>query len=406
MRNLFGRLGVGTFILFFAAGAVTGASLDDREALESYVDGLVGSLMKSNNSPSGTVAIMHRGELILSKGYGYQDVEQQVPVDPAKTLFRPGSVSKLFTWVSVMQLVEQGKLDLDVDVNDYLESFQIRDSFDQPITLRHIMTHTAGFEDGAVGYLIIDDPEKARPLAEAMERYQPARVNPPGKQTAYSNYATAIAGLIVQTVSGQPFNDYVREHIFEPLRMVDTHFVLPENKWPRLAQLYSPVGTEISWGKPWKLSASTDLEVADPELSRGYFDGSFFESGGAGLVSSTRDYLRFALMLLNEGELDGVRLLAPGTVRLLRSNHLQGIDSSELRGLGGFGLGVGITLDPAAESGELVPAGTFGWGGAAGTLAWIDPDNGIVGVFMTQSVPHQTTLSRRFQVLSYQAFLR
>lgn len=296
MRNLFGRLGVGTFILFFAAGAVTGASLDDREALESYVDGLVGSLMKSNNSPSGTVAIMHRGELILSKGYGYQDVEQQVPVDPAKTLFRPGSVSKLFTWVSVMQLVEQGKLDLDVDVNDYLESFQIRDSFDQPITLRHIMTHTAGFEDGAVGYLIIDDPEKARPLAEAMERYQPARVNPPGKQTAYSNYATAIAGLIVQTVSGQPFNDYVREHIFEPLGMNSSSFdePLPEPLRSNMAASYT-VENGRYVEKPFEIISS-------------------FAPAGAQSATAT-DMVRFAQAMLNGGELEGVRILEEDTVK-------------------------------------------------------------------------------------------
>jgi CubicO group peptidase (beta-lactamase class C family) len=121
--------------------------------------------MKNNSSPSGTVAIMRSGELILAKGYGFEDISKQTPVDPYRTLFRPGSVSKLFTWVAVMQLVEQGQLDLDTDVNTYLESFSIKDTFDDPITLRHIMTHSAGFEDGGLGYLIIDDPDRALPLA-------------------------------------------------------------------------------------------------------------------------------------------------------------------------------------------------------------------------------------------------
>ena len=104
-------------------------------------------------------------------------------------------------------------------MNTYLETFQIKDTFEEPITLRHILTHTPGFEDGGLGYLIIDDPDRVIPLRDAMERYQPARVNPPGAQTAYSNYATALAGLIVSNVSGVPFNDYIRLNIFEPLGM-------------------------------------------------------------------------------------------------------------------------------------------------------------------------------------------
>ncbi len=294
------RLCIGAAVLAFGSGTTLAASLDDHQALETFVDGLATSLMKSNNSPAGTVAIMHRGELIFAKGYGYQDVEAQVPVDPAVTLFRPGSVSKLFTWVSVMQLVEQGKLDLDADVNDYLEAFQIRDTFDAPITLRHIMTHTAGFEDGAVGYLIIDDPERAFPLQEAMQRYQPARVNPPGKQTAYSNYATAIAGLIVQNVSGKPFNDYVREHIFEPLGMNSSSFdePLPEPLASNMANSYTvEAGRYVA--KPFEIISS-------------------FAPAGAQSATST-DMVRFGQAMLNGGELDGVRILEEDTAELTLS---------------------------------------------------------------------------------------
>ena len=187
MKRFISFISITFCTVLMAANAAAAPSLDDPAQLEAFVDGVVKPLMKNNNSPSGTVAIMRNGELIFTRGYGFQDVEEQVPVDPARTLFRPGSTSKLFTWVAVMQQVEQGKLDLDADVNEYLQTFRIADTFEQPVTLRHILTHTPGFEDGALGYLIIDDPEKALPLREAMQKYQPKRVNPPGVQTAYSN---------------------------------------------------------------------------------------------------------------------------------------------------------------------------------------------------------------------------
>jgi CubicO group peptidase (beta-lactamase class C family) len=212
-----------TLLITAGPGAIA-SNLDDPAAVEALVDGIVVPLMKSNSSPSGTVAIARNGELLLAKGYGFEDIEGQEPVDPYETLFRPGSVSKLFTWVAVMQLVEQGKLDLDTDVNTYLQDFKIKDTFKEPITLRHILT-PAGFEDGALGYLIVDDPARAVPLGEAMERYQPLRVNAPGAQTAYSNYATALAGHIVASISGLSFTDYIEQNIFDPLGMENSSFV-------------------------------------------------------------------------------------------------------------------------------------------------------------------------------------
>ena len=270
--------------------------LDDPDVVAAYVDGIVSPLMHNNNSPSGTVAIIKDGQLVFAKGYGFQNVEEQIPVDPYTTLFRPGSTSKLFTWVSVMQLVEQGKLDLDTDVNEYLETVEIEDTFDEPITLRHILTHSAGFEDGSLGYLITDDPAKSVSLEVAMQRYQPKRVNPPGAQTAYSNYATALAGLIVSTISGLPFNDYVQQNIFDPLGMTHSSFVepLPDN----LAET---------------MAASYKVEL-------GGFSEQPFEIitsfGPAGAMSSTAiDMLKFAQAILNGGELNGQRILKPATVR-------------------------------------------------------------------------------------------
>ncbi|MEJ2604707.1 MAG: serine hydrolase [Gammaproteobacteria bacterium] len=290
--------------LLLAAAGVSGAAgpaqLDDREALAAFIDGMIKPLMKDNNSPSGTVAVMHRGELIFAGGYGYQDVEKQIPVDPETTLFRPGSVSKLATWVSVMQLFEQGKLDLDADVNSYLETFRIEETFDEPITLRHVMTHTTGFEDGSLGYLIVDDPDRIMPLAEAMKRYQPARVNPPGTHSAYSNYATALAGVIVENVSGMSFNDYVRENIFEPLGMTRSTFEepLPEDLADDMATSYGvEAGRFVE--KPFEIISNF---------------------GPAGAQSSTAtDMVRFGQALLNQGELDGRRILKPETVQLMLS---------------------------------------------------------------------------------------
>ncbi len=287
-----------TALCFTAASlnATAQPGLDVPEAVEIFIDGVVQPAMKANNSPAGTVAIMHNGELIFAKGYGFQDVEKQIPVDPYTTLFRPGSVSKLFTWVAVMQQVEQGKLDLDTDVNEYLENFQIKDTFDQPVTLRHIMTHTAGFEDGAVGYLIIDDPDRIMPLAESMEKYQPERVNPPGAQTAYSNYATAIAGLIVANVSGLKFEDYIEQEIFQPLGMDHSTFnePLPENLAATMAKSYGIEAGKFT-EKPFEIISN-------------------FGPAGAQSATAT-DMVKFAQAILNGGELNGQRILEEATVR-------------------------------------------------------------------------------------------
>jgi CubicO group peptidase (beta-lactamase class C family) len=195
-----------------------------------------------------------------------------------------------------MQLVEQGKLDLNADVNTYLQGFKIKDTFPEPITLQHIMTHSAGFEDGGLGYLIIDDPESAITLREAMERYQPERINPPGAHTAYSNYATSLAGLIIENVSGLSFNDYIEQNIFAPLGMASSSFVepLPENLAGHMAKSY-------------KAEAGAYVEQAFEIIAN-------FGPAGAQSATST-DMVRFAQAILNGGELDGSRILKSETVQ-------------------------------------------------------------------------------------------
>ena len=189
----------------------------DRPDLEAWLDGMVPYALKAGDIAGAVVVVVKDGSVLLQKGYGYEDVEKQVPVDPARTLFRPGSVSKLFTWTSIMQLVEAGKLDLDADVNKYLKDFQVASTYPQPVTLRNIMTHTSGFEDGGVGYLFAEKAEDLLPLGEWVAKHEPARVRPPttdwadGTHASYSNWATALAGHIVEIISGQSFDDYVAQ---------------------------------------------------------------------------------------------------------------------------------------------------------------------------------------------------
>lgn len=295
VNRILGAL-VSAMLAMTACTSSMAADAGDTKALEAFVDGVVPTLMKNSNSPSGTLAIVQGGRLVFAKGYGYQDIDRQIPVDPRRTLFRPGSVSKLFTWVAVMQLVEQGKLSLDEDVNTYLQGFKIRDTFAQPITLRHIMTHTTGFEDGSLGFFILEDPARVIPLRDAMERYQPRRVNPPGVQTAYSNYATALAGHIVATVSGLPFNEYVARNIFDVLQMQRSTFAEPLP--PHLAE-----------------DMAVGYMAAQGRYQKGFFE-ILSRFGPAGSLSSTStDMMKFALAIMRGGEFEGRRILRAATVQ-------------------------------------------------------------------------------------------
>ncbi|MBL4838098.1 MAG: beta-lactamase family protein [Kordiimonadaceae bacterium] len=283
--------------------AVELSSLDDPKVTEAFIDGLVLPLMRNHRSPSGVVSIVKDGKLIFSKGYGFQNIEKQIKTNAESTLFRPGSISKLFTWVSVMQMVEQGKLDLDVDVNQYLKNFQIKDTFPgQPVTMRHIMTHSAGFEDGGLGYLIIDDIDNSYPLTESLKRFQVGRVNPPGAQTAYSNYATALAGLIVANLSGLDFNDYIQKHIFDVLGMKNSSFhePLPENLIDNMAVAYAFQGGKFV-PKPFEIVAS-------------------FSPAGAASATAT-DMAIFAQAILNGGEYNGARILSAETTKQMLTRN-------------------------------------------------------------------------------------
>src|SRR5829696_3247092 len=192
----------------------------DPAELEAFLDKLLGREMEQHHIAGAAVSVVKDGELFFAKGYGAADLENGIPVDPERTIFRIGSVTKLFTWTAVMQLAEQGKLNLDEDINTYLD-FRIPDTYPQPITLKHLMTHTAELEDLYFERLA-KDPNELVPPREWLVSHMPARVRPPGDVAAYSSYGTSLAGYIVARVSGEPCDQYIQEHILNPLGMVHT----------------------------------------------------------------------------------------------------------------------------------------------------------------------------------------
>ena len=208
--------------------------------VDAWLEGYMPYALKAGGIPGAVVVVVKDGQPLTMRGFGYSDLKTQKPVDPELTLFRPGSVSKLLTWTAVMQLVQAGKLDLDKDVNTYLD-FKIPPRDGKPVTLRNIMTHTAGFAETAK-YLIDFGDKKPDALGKILGRWVPDRIYGPGEMPAYSNYAASVAGYIVERVSGEPFDTYVQNHIFAPAGMTHSTFdqPLPANLKPLLSKGYKP----------------------------------------------------------------------------------------------------------------------------------------------------------------------
>ena len=276
--------------------------------LATFYDGLFPYALHRAGIPGGVIVVIKDGKVIFAKGYGYADVKTKRPVDPNTTLFRPGSVSKLFTWTAVMQLVQAGKIDLDTDVNKYID-FTIPPFDGKPVTMRNLMTHSAGFEE-TVRDLLVDRQDQLLPIDVYLKRHLPDRIFPPGQVIAYSNYGATLAGYIVQRVSGEKFEDYVAKHIFEPLKMVHSTFVqpLPPNLAPLMATGY--VNGKV---KPFE----------------------FVDTVPAGSsTSSAIDMSHFMLAYLNGGTYDGYQLLKPATIKEMWTPQVP-----EEKGLPGFDLG-------------------------------------------------------------------
>ena len=283
-----------------AAAAATAAHPLTSADLEAFFDGILPLQLERSDIAGASVMVMQNGSVLLEKGYGVADEKMKRPVDPASTIFRLASISKLFTWVSVMQLVEEGKLNLDTDVNQYLD-FQIKPAFGKPVTLRNLMTHTGGFEE-TVNDIILTDPKKAVSLRDYLIKNQPKRIFPPGEIPAYSNYGVGLASYIVQRASGEPYEQYVQEHIFTPLGMTHSSFYQPLKK--PLENLPSE-GYRSDTTKP-----PVGFEIFNPV-------------GAGGISSSAGDMGRFGQALLNGGELDGKRILKPETLALMWTPQFQ-----------------------------------------------------------------------------------
>jgi CubicO group peptidase (beta-lactamase class C family) len=265
--------------------------------MESFLNKIVSEQMKTGQIPGAVVSIVKDGRVFFAKGYGYSNLADQSPVIPTLTLFRIGSASKLFVWTSVMQLVEQGKLDLNADINTYLD-FQIPATFSKPITMRNLLTHTPGFEESNIG-LFVYSPDQLVSLGDYLKTHLPNRVFPPGEVGAYSNYGTALAGYIVERISGIPFDAFVEKNIFTPLGMNHSTFrqPLPAELSSGMAGGYNYIEGSYQQGKF--------------ELVQGY---------PAGSVSATADDMaKFMIAHLQNGFYDDIRILSESTAQDMHS---------------------------------------------------------------------------------------
>lgn len=306
--SLLGKLIVTVFLLTACgAPAVAGDSqaangLSDPRDLEAFVDGVMTAHLKVYKIPGAVIAVVKDGQVFFAKGYGYADLEARRPVDPARTLFRIASITKLFTWTAVMQLVEQGKLDLNADVNTYLKSFQIPATFPQPITMAHLMSHTPGFEDRVVG-LFARRVEEVPSLQALLTTRLPNRVRPPGHQPSYSNHGVALAGYLVQEISGLPWETYVEEKILKPLGM--------DRATPR-----QPVPKELAD------DLAIGYEFVGGEYRRGQFE--YVTTVPAGAMSATAiDMTKFMLAHLQHGTFGGARILQDATADEMHRTHFR-----------------------------------------------------------------------------------
>ena len=261
-----------------------------KSDVDAWLDGFMPYALKAGGIPGAVVVVVKDGQPLTMRGFGYSDVRAAKRVDPELTLFRPGSVSKLFTWTAVMQLVQAGKLNLDTDVNEYLD-FKIPPKDGKPVTLRNLMTHTGGFAETAK-YLIEYD-QKPVALRTALVRWIPDRIYAPGTMPAYSNYGASLAGYIVERVSGEPFNEYIQRHIFQPLGMDHSTFEQPAP--PNL--------------KPF-VSKAYEFGSSDPKP----YEVIPLAPAGA-LASSGADMGKFMIAHLNNGG----PLLNPATAQLMHA---------------------------------------------------------------------------------------
>jgi CubicO group peptidase (beta-lactamase class C family) len=275
-----------------ASATPTEAHTLDAQDVNAFLDGYMPYALKSGDIAGAVVVVVKDGQILTERGYGYANVAKQTPVDPQKTLFRPGSISKLFMWTAVMQLQEQGKIDLDADINRYLD-FKVPAKDGKPVTMRNLMTHTPGFEEWGKR-LFVANAGRMGTLRDYVI-HVPANIYGPGKTIAYSNYGAALAGYIVQRVSGEEFTAYIERHILTPLNMRHSTFVqpLPANLAPDMAAGYTLASAPA---KPFE----------------------FVNGAPAGSLSATGDDMsHFMIAHLQNGQYGGVQILKPETAKYM-----------------------------------------------------------------------------------------
>ena len=366
---------------------------------------------------AGAITLVARhGKLVYFETQGVRGADDPTPLRP-DDLFRIYSMSKPITAVAAMQLYEQGKFQLSDPISKFVPELAEltvmngtgeREPAKNPITMQQLLTHTAGFSYG----FDPDDPvdklyresaalgaddlnEFVAVLADLPLKYQP------GTRWHYS-VAVDVTGLIVERISGQPFDEYLDEHIFKPLKMTETFFSVPDDKLDRFLPNHR-----------WDAEAQKLVTLGPESITR--FQNVTMFSGGGGLVGTAMDYLRFAEMLRNGGSLDGARILSPRTIEFMTLNHLPAsinaggsgeapsLGSNSLNGFG-FGLGFGLVTDVAA-SGVMGSAGEYNWGGAAGTIFWVDPVEDFVVVTMIQLMGSPWPLRSELKIAVNQAIV-
>ncbi len=362
-----------------------------RPVLQDYVD--------KGNLPGFLTVVARRGKIVHFETIGMRDVEGNKPVE-SDTIFRIYSMSKPITSVAVMMLYEEGHFQLGTPVSKFIPEFENMKVYNEDqteildakkkITVKHLLMHTAGFTYGW-GDKPVDERYKELKIFDTVMDLTPSEklanmvdklgaiplVHEPDEKWTYG-VSTDVLGYFVQVVSGMPFEEFLQTRLFGPLGMVDTGFSVPPEKVDRFAALYRP-------------NKESGLErVGEAPLANDAYN--FFPSGGGGLVSTVADYMRFSQMLLNGGELDGVRILGKKTVELMRYPHHDDW----------FGLGFAVVTDKEPPN-ILESVGNFSWGGAAATTFWIDPQEELVGLLMTQLLNNPYPFQQQFKVLTYQA---
>ena len=400
-----------------SAPAAVGVSAERFQRLHQAMQGFV-----DRKEVSGIVTLVTRdGRTADMHAVGLQDVDSKTPMR-TDTVFRIASMTKPITSVAIMMLYEEGKLLLTDPVSKFIPGFRnmavLEQGAEKPvaarrqISIRDLLTHRSGLtygfiNGGAVGNGYrkngVVDGLSATTLttAEAINKLaaEPL-VAQPGSAYNYS-LSTDVLGRVVEVASGQPFEAFLRERIFRPLKMNDTDFVVPDAKWSRLATVYSPDGE--GGIRPMRDPETFGNTVMSP--IEYYKSPKTYFSGGAGLASTAADYARFGHMLLNGGVLDGARLLSPKTIELMTVSHTGDLGALPVAGPGrGFGLGFFVVTDLATTQ-TLGSQGMFGWSGIYGTTFWVDPKERLVAIMMVQRYPG-SPVAAAFQPLVYQALVK